>query len=628
MIRFSCPRCKKILKVVEEGAGRPISCPKCGQRMLIPTSAKPAPINATLPPQLTSIPVSGPTSSVDAESDNLMVLGLRQDAESEGRGVQELIANPTRSWAGISCAFLALTLALAAMPVAVIHHLLLGAGLAAFGIVLALLAVFNSLFRRGLGLAMVALMVGASVLFSIVVLAGGPTALLHPTKEGMASLRAQELQGQKDGNSDHDSPTKNMVAETKSESDQTEGRRTDEKGPKQTTPSTGEKTPATEESSLDDDEIRELNRWIENLRTDLGDPNDNPIRYRDHLQKAKEKAGTYSRDFATRKIYLDFNLLINRIKEDGVYLNGFSRSRSAQIVAQDHRGMDDLLVLKMGQDISKEKVLELKRGQSLLVRADVVEVAVEEIYLDPRSSCHVRIAAKNLRFPERDQKGVGIDPDATGLMFVESVQKLRESVARARSASNLKQLALAMHNYHDTYGNFPPQAICDKNGKPLLSWRVAILPFIEQQNLYKKFRLDEPWDSEHNKKLLQINVKTYTYPLHDDKSIKDHLTFYQGIVGKGTFFEGKKGLRIPDFTDGLSNTIMIVEASKGVPWTKPEDIPYDADKPLPKLGLPGSKIYQAALCDGSVQAISPKLMEQTLRNAITRDDGYPPGPDW
>jgi hypothetical protein len=291
-------------------------------------------------------------------------------------------------------------------------------------------------------------------------------------------------------------------------------------------------------------------------------------------------------------------------------------------------------------DTEKEAKAAAEAGQTglTLLRAGL-ERGIKELDKGDETKSMVQILKqlqeplKSTKIEQRDSTlraaiAVEIDPAAMGLMFVETVQKLRESAARAQNANNLKQLALAMHNYHDTYGTFPPQAICDKNGKPLLSWRVAILPFIEQQNLYKQFRLDEPWDSEHNKKLLQITVKIYTSPLQDEKSIKDHLTFYQGFVGKGTFFEGKKGLRIQDFPDGLSNTLMIVEASKGVPWTKPEDISYDADKPLPKLGLPGSKIYQAALCDGAVRAVSPKVTEQTLRNAITRNDGNPLGQDW
>src|SRR5438093_7201056 len=84
-----------------------------------------------------------------------------------------------------------------------------------------------------------------------------------------------------------------------------------------------------------------------------------------------------------------------------------------------------------------------------------------------------------------------------------------EKEARQTSVNNLKQLALAMHNYHDTYGHLPPAALKNKKGKPLLSWRVALLPFVEEDKLYKEFRLDEPWDSAHNKKLLAKMPKLF-----------------------------------------------------------------------------------------------------------------------
>jgi hypothetical protein len=167
---------------------------------------------------------------------------------------------------------------------------------------------------------------------------------------------------------------------------------------------------------------------------------------------------------------------------------------------------------------------------------------------------------------------------------------------------------------------FPPQATYDKNGKPMLSWRVMILPYVEQQNLYNQFHLNEPWDSEHNKKLLAKMPKVYASP-QDEKTVTDHTTHYQGFFGKGAIFEGKKGIRIADITDGTANTFLIVEASKAVPWTKPEDIPYDPGKPLPKLGLPGASGFQAVFCDGSVHFISHTIKPMTLRNLITRNDG-------
>jgi hypothetical protein len=221
-----------------------------------------------------------------------------------------------------------------------------------------------------------------------------------------------------------------------------------------------------------------------------------------------------------------------------------------------------------------------------------------------------------------------LDADSAGVVFAEAVQKIRAAAARTQSSNNLKQIALAMHNFHDANGKLPARATFDKNGKPMLSWRVMILPYIEQDALYKEFKLDEPWDSKHNIKLLDKMPKIYASP-QDEECLKKHVTHYQGFVGKGVFFEGKMGLNFPaDFPDGTSNTLMIVEARKAVPWTKPEDLPYDANKPLPKLGLPGAKGFLASLCDGSVRFMSDKVTEKTLRYAITRNDGEVLGEDF
>jgi hypothetical protein len=243
-------------------------------------------------------------------------------------------------------------------------------------------------------------------------------------------------------------------------------------------------------------------------------------------------------------------------------------------------------------------------------------------------------ALKDTRIEQKDKTlrataQTKLDLAPAGVAVLQAVQKVRAAAARTQSSNNLKQIALAMHNYSDTMGGqMPAQATYDKNGKPLLSWRVMILPYIEQQNLYNQFHMDEPWDSEHNKKLLARMPTTYASP-GDEKSAKAHATHYLGFVGKGAFFEGKKGLRFPaEFVDGTSNTIMIVEATKAVPWTKPEDLPYDAGKPLPKLGMPGASGFNASMCDGSVRFISRKVKETTLRNAITRNDGNPLGDDF
>ena len=159
----------------------------------------------------------------------------------------------------------------------------------------------------------------------------------------------------------------------------------------------------------------------------------------------------------------------------------------------------------------------------------------------------------------------------------------REAARRAQSMNNLKQIGLAMHNYHDARRPFPPAFKADKDGKPLLSWRVLILPYLEEDELYQQFHLDEPWDSEHNKKLIDKMPDVYKSP--NSSLAGEGKTNYLTVRGEKTIFSGGKGARIADIADGTSNTIMVVEAAdeKAVPWTKPDDFEYDENNPLKGL---------------------------------------------
>jgi uncharacterized protein (TIGR03067 family) len=209
---------------------------------------------------------------------------------------------------------------------------------------------------------------------------------------------------------------------------------------------------------------------------------------------------------------------------------------------------------------------------------------------------------------QRDPNAKLPDPKKLG-------NKVEIAKARMTSANNLKQMLLAMHNYHDAYTTFPAAAICDKNGKPLLSWRVTILPYIEQDALYRQFKLDEPWDSENNKKLLTQMPKIYGAK----GTTKTH---YRVFTGKGTMFDGTKGIKLTDVTDGTSNTAVVFEAADDVEWTKPEEFEFDAKTPLPKLGgVPFENGFHVGFADGSVRFMSTKAKESTIRAIITRNGG-------
>ncbi|MGL4554892.1 MAG: DUF1559 domain-containing protein [Gemmataceae bacterium] len=212
-----------------------------------------------------------------------------------------------------------------------------------------------------------------------------------------------------------------------------------------------------------------------------------------------------------------------------------------------------------------------------------------------------------------------VEKEAATYLIKEVMLKTIAASARMRASNNLKQLGLAFHNYHDVHGALPPSAVYDKDGKALLSWRVMVLPYIEQDALYREFRLDEPWDSEHNKKLLPRIPPVFVSPHGKASAVGG--TFYQGFHGKGGFFDGKRGLRFTDFTDGLSNTLMVVEAPTDVPWTKPDDVPFDADGKLPKVGGLFEGGFNALFCDGSVRFLKATIKPDTLKAAITRNGG-------
>jgi hypothetical protein len=192
--------------------------------------------------------------------------------------------------------------------------------------------------------------------------------------------------------------------------------------------------------------------------------------------------------------------------------------------------------------------------------------------------------------------------------------------ALKRSANNLKQIGLAMHNHHDSYKRFPPAAIPDQNGKALLSWRVLILQYLgeKEAKLFEQFKLDEPWDSAHNKKLLDQMPDVFMSPTAKGKTNK---TYYQVITGPGTAFAGKEGLRITQITDGTSNTILAVEAGEAVPWTRPADVAYDPKKPLPKFGGVSKVGINVLWFDGSTSLLRRDFDVQTFRDAVTPSGG-------
>lgn len=190
---------------------------------------------------------------------------------------------------------------------------------------------------------------------------------------------------------------------------------------------------------------------------------------------------------------------------------------------------------------------------------------------------------------------------------------------RAKSKQNLQTQMKAMHKYLEEHGRFPPAAVYDREGKPLLSWRVLLLPYLGEEELFKEFKLDESWDSPHNKKLINRIPKAYVpanIPRDESSAI-----FYKVFVGKGAAFEKGRtqGTSVPDFKDGTVCTILIVEAREAVSWTKPSELEYDPDKTPPQCGGLFSDGFHAAFASGDVYFVKKEVPDMMMHKAITRD---------
>jgi hypothetical protein len=214
--------------------------------------------------------------------------------------------------------------------------------------------------------------------------------------------------------------------------------------------------------------------------------------------------------------------------------------------------------------------------------------------------------------------------DLIGAFTANPIWYIGENGRRAKSLNNLKQLALAMHNYHDVHKHFPPASFTDKTGKPLLSWRVHVLPYVEENELYRQFKLDEPWDSEHNKKLIEKMPDVFRVPALP--ALPQYTTTYLVPAGEGTVFHDNAGTPLKEIKDGTSKTIFIVEANadQAAIWTKPDDLAFDPKQPTRGLGKLRDGGFLAAFADGSVRRIDLKRNdEDVVRRLMMRADGLP-----
>lgn len=295
---------------------------------------------------------------------------------------------------------------------------------------------------------------------------------------------------------------------------------------------------------------------------------------------------------------------------------------------------------------SKWGVLHLtpgeKPGMRLLLQAEdaatagklaeltthIRSIAVEASKKDPLMSTSTGMLEKLNPQVKQDRTSIDVSPEMMTDLVVPFIQSVRETRWRNRCVSNLKRIGLAMHNYHQAYGKFPRQATSSPSGKPLLSWRVQLLPFLDENQLYSEFHLDEPWDSEHNKALIAKMPAIFACPKSHHPVIEGK-TCYQVPHGKGTILSGENGGKLQDFTDGTTRTIMAVETGDeaAVIWTKPDDWQLGEDVSYaPLLGhhAGGTNLLFA---DGSLRFVKDTIRQKILKALITRDGGEVVGDD-
>jgi len=199
-----------------------------------------------------------------------------------------------------------------------------------------------------------------------------------------------------------------------------------------------------------------------------------------------------------------------------------------------------------------------------------------------------------------------------------AVQAAREAARRMQCSNNLKQIALALHNYESTYKSFPPAYTVDSNGKPLHSWRTLILPFMEQQNLYKQIDLSKPWDDPANARFSKVVIPFYQCP---SANLQPATTTYVAVVDPQGIFSGPTGCTIAQIKDGTSNTLLVAETdvSQAVPWMAPQDI--DRASFINVGTAPSSHTGGAnsSMADGSVHFLSNNANAQIRTSMLTKD---------
>ncbi|MEN6405920.1 MAG: DUF1559 domain-containing protein [Thermoguttaceae bacterium] len=211
-----------------------------------------------------------------------------------------------------------------------------------------------------------------------------------------------------------------------------------------------------------------------------------------------------------------------------------------------------------------------------------------------------------------------------GLMYWPTVRANREVAPRMQCVYNLQQIALAMRQYESVYGSFPPAYVTDPRGKALYSWRVLLLPYLGYQDLYDRFRLNESWNSPANRRISDLTLDVFQCPAQP--RTRAPTTNYLMVVGSHTISSGRNPRRLAEITDGLTNTILVVEvADSDIRWAEPSDLRFDRlnftinNGKRQTISSYHAEGANTAFCDGSVRLLKDSTSPGLVRAMVTID---------
>jgi len=211
-------------------------------------------------------------------------------------------------------------------------------------------------------------------------------------------------------------------------------------------------------------------------------------------------------------------------------------------------------------------------------------------------------------------------------LLLPAVQAAREAARQATCRNNLREIGLALHQYHDVYGCLPPASLPDANGNPAHSWRVLLLPYLQQEELYNRYDFDEPWNGPNNSLLAAEMPPVFRCP-SEGSTVGAFNTSYVGVVGPGMVFDPTRVVRFANILDGTSHTIAVVESSgadgAGVHWMSPHDPTLDQLNPningMPGPAIASDHVHKAhvLMADGSVHSFNDSMDSQALHELMT-----------